>query len=225
MARRTDDEPDVSAPISIAAHADSSPETSVAAMLADLGRSARSAPLQFEGAGTSVGADADREHESLCRERAELGYLLCRSLRARRVVAFGCAVSAIVQLAAAMRDNGGGIVVAVATDSRAITFAHAALQAAGIAGFVEFRHHDARSALGDLGGDVDFAVIDTIGAGEACLNGIDVMRIVAPQMQGGAIALLGDIGPEPIAWMRTPVNGFRSMRLPLAGATELSVKA
>jgi hypothetical protein len=52
-----------------------------------------------------------------------------------------------------------------------------------------------------------------------------VIKIVAPQMRRGAIALNDNAEEDYLEFIRDPASGFRSMTLPLKGGTELSVKA
>ena len=91
--------------------------------------------------------------------------------------------------------------------------------------YVEIRAGDARETLRDLGGDVDFALIDGWPADEGPTLALQVMQLIAPQMQGGAIVLNDNAEDDYLAWIRDPANGFRSMSLPLKGGTELSVRA
>ena len=158
-------------------------------------------------------------------DQGELIYLLCRALRAKRVVEFATSIGmSTLYFAAAMRDNGGGKVIGSEIVPQKIAQAKRNLDAAGLADFVEIREGDARETLRDLGGDVDFVLIDGWPGGAGPSLALQVMRIVAPQMQGGAIALNDNAEQDYLAWVRDPANGFRSMTLPLKGGTELSVK-
>lgn len=158
-------------------------------------------------------------------EQGELMYLLCRSLRAKRVVEFATSIGmSTLYLAAAMRDNGGGIVIGSEIVPEKIAAAARNLADAGLSGYVEIREGDARETLRDLGGEVDFALIDGWPSGEGPSLALQVMRLIAPQMQGGAIALNDNAEADYLAWIRNPANGFRSMSLPLKGGTELSVR-
>jgi predicted O-methyltransferase YrrM len=158
-------------------------------------------------------------------EQGELIYLLCRSLRAKRVVDFATSIGfSALYLAAAMRDNGGGLVIGSEIVPAKIAAARRNLELAGLAEFVEIRQGDARETLRDLGGDIDFALIDGWPDGDDPSLALQVMRLIAPQMQGGAIALNDNAEQDYLEWVHDPANGFRSMRLPLKGGTELSVR-
>jgi predicted O-methyltransferase YrrM len=159
-------------------------------------------------------------------DQGELIYLLCRALRARRVVEFATSIGfSTLYFAAAMRDNGGGKVIGSEIVPQKIATARRHLEAAGLSDYVEIREGDARETLRDLGGDVDFALIDGWPGDDGPTLALQVMRLIAPQMQGGAIALNDNAEDDYLAWIRDPANGFRSMSLPLKGGTELSVKA
>ncbi|MFZ0497799.1 MAG: class I SAM-dependent methyltransferase [Steroidobacteraceae bacterium] len=159
-------------------------------------------------------------------DQGELIYLLCRALNARRVVDFATSIGfSALYLAAAVRDNGGGRVIGAEIVPAKIATARQNLGAAGLADLVEIRAGDARATLCDLGGAVDFALIDGWpGEAEPSLS-LEVMHLVAPQLRAGALVLNDNAEPDYLAFVRDPSNGFRSMTLPLKGGTELSVKA
>ncbi len=158
-------------------------------------------------------------------DQGELIYLMCRALRARRVVEFATSIGfSTLYFAAAMRDNGGGKVIGSEIVPRKIATARRHLEAAGLSDYVEIREGDARETLRDLGGDVDFALIDGWPGDDGPTLALQVMQLIAPQMQGGAIVLNDNAEDDYLAWIRDPANGFRSMSLPLKGGTELSVK-
>jgi predicted O-methyltransferase YrrM len=159
-------------------------------------------------------------------DQGELIYILCRSLSARRVVDFATSVGfSALYLAAAMRDNGGGRVIGAEIVPAKIATARQNLAAAGLSDFVEIRAGDARATLRDLGGAIDFALIDGWPGEQGPSLSLEVIRVVAPQLRPGALVLNDNAEPDYLAFVRDPVNGFRSMTLPLKGGTELSVKA
>lgn len=158
-------------------------------------------------------------------DQGELIYLLCRSLRAKRVVEFATSIGlSTLYLAAAMRDNGGGRVIGSEIVPEKIATARRHLAEAGLSDYVEIREGDARETLRELGGDVDFALIDGWPVDAGTSLALQVIQLIAPQMQGGAIALNDNAEPDYLAWVRDPRNGFRSMSLPIKGGTELSVR-
>jgi predicted O-methyltransferase YrrM len=132
-------------------------------------------------------------------------------------------VSAIYS-AAAVRDNGGGTVISSEIVPEKVARARQNLAAAGLAEFVDLRAGDARETLCDLGGLVDFALIDGFPTTSGPSLALQVMRIVAPQLRSGAMVMNDNGELDYLSFVRDPANGFLSMSLPLKGSTELSVK-
>jgi predicted O-methyltransferase YrrM len=159
-------------------------------------------------------------------DQGDLLYLLCRALGARRVVDFATSVGfSTLYLAAAMRDNGGGRVIGAEIVPEKIQAAQRNLEAAGLAAFVEIRAGDARETLRDVGGDIDLALIDGWPGGSGPSLSLEVMRVLAPQMRAGAIAVNDNAEEDYLEFIRNPQGWFRSTTLPLKGGTEVSVKA
>ena len=158
-------------------------------------------------------------------QQGELIYLLCRAQRAKRVAEFATSVGmSALYFAAAVRDNGGGTVIGSELVPEKVAVARRNLMAAGLADLVNIRQGDARETLRDLGGPVDFMLVDGWPGGEGPSLARQVMKIVAPQIRLGGL-VMNDNGEEDyLAWVRDPANGFRSMTLPIKGGTELSVK-
>jgi predicted O-methyltransferase YrrM len=158
-------------------------------------------------------------------QQGELLYLLCRSLNAQRVVDFATSVGfSTLYLAAAMRDNGGGRVIGAEIVPHKIATAKRNLAEAGLLEFVEIRAGDARETLRSVGGDIDLALIDGWPQAQGPSLALQVMRVLAPQMRAGAIAVNDNAEEDYLAFARDPAGWFRSMTLPLKGGTELSVK-
>ena len=158
-------------------------------------------------------------------EQGELIYLLCRGLRATRVAEFATSVGmSTLYFAAALRDNGGGTVIGSEIVPAKIETAKRNLTEAGLADYAEIREGDARKTLRDLGGPVDFVLIDGWpGEGGPSLAR-EVIEIVAPQLLVGGYVMNDNAEPDYLAFIRDPKNGFVSMTLPLKGGTELSLK-
>src|SRR3984957_10334270 len=94
-------------------------------------------------------------------EQGDLIYMLCRGMRATRVVEFATSIGmSTLYFAAAMRDNGGGTVIGSELVPAKVATAKRNLSKAGLADYAEIREGDARQTLRDLGGPVDFALID-----------------------------------------------------------------
>ncbi len=168
---------------------------------------------------------ADRAF-SISPEQGELIYLLCRAIRATRVVEFATSTGfSTLHFAAALRDNGGGLVIGSEIVPQKVETARRMLESAGLDRFAEIRAGDARETLRDLGGPVDFALIDGWPApGDGPSLARQVTEIVAPQLRTGAFLMNDNAEPDFLAFIRDPANGFLSMTLPLKGGTELAVK-
>lgn len=164
--------------------------------------------------------------------KAQLCYLLCRALGARRVVEVGTSFGvSTIYLAAAVRDNapvdaGPGIVIGTEIEPAKAAAARANMAGAGLDGFAEIREGDALETLRDAGGPVDFVLIDTwIPLARPALE------LLAPQMRPGAMVLCDNVKQFAKAYrdytdyVRDPANGFRSLLWPHKGGAELSVRA
>jgi predicted O-methyltransferase YrrM len=167
---------------------------------------------------------------ALDRDKAELCHLLCRALRARRVVEAGTSFGvSTLYLAAAVRENvereGEGIVIGTEYEPAKAAAARGHFAEAGLAGFIDLREGDLRETLRDVGGPVDFMLIDiwTPMARPA-------LELVAPQLRPGAIVACDnttqfrDAYADYFAFVGDPANGFRTLTLPFEGGFELSVR-
>jgi len=162
---------------------------------------------------------------SIVPEQGDLMYLLCRGLRAKRVAEFATSIGmSTLYLAAAMRDNGGGTVIGSELVPAKVEAARRNLDEAGLADYAEIREGDARQTLRDLGGMVDFALIDGWPLAEGPSLAYQVIKIVAPQIRIGGYVMNDNAEPDFLEFIRDPANGFLSISLPLKGGTELCVK-
>ncbi len=157
-------------------------------------------------------------------EQGNLIYLLCRGMRAVRVVEFATSVGmSTLYFAAAMRDNGGKVIGSELVPEK-IAAARSNLTEAGLADYVEIREGDARQTLRELGGPVDFVLIDGWPNDEASSLARQVIEIVAPQIRKGGYVMNDNAEPDFLDYIRDPANGFISMTLPIKNGTELSLK-
>jgi predicted O-methyltransferase YrrM len=157
--------------------------------------------------------------------QGDLIYLLCRAIRATRVVEFATSVGfSTLYFAAAMRDNGGGMVIGSELVPSKVVTARQNIDEAGLSRYVDIREGDGRQTLRDLGGPVDFALIDgwPLASGPSLAR--QVIEIVAPQLRIGGFLMNDNGEPDYIEFIRAPSNGFLSVKLPIKGGTELSVK-
>jgi predicted O-methyltransferase YrrM len=158
-------------------------------------------------------------------EQGDLIYLLCRGMRAKRVVEFATSIGmSTLYFAAAMRDNGGGLVIGSELVPAKVATAKRNLREAGLGEYAEIREGDARQTLRNLGGPVDFALIDGWPRDEEPSLAREVVEIIAPQLRVGGYILNDNAEPDFLDFIRDPGNGFLSVTLPLKNGTELSVK-
>jgi predicted O-methyltransferase YrrM len=158
-------------------------------------------------------------------EQGDLIYLLCRGMRATRVVEFATSIGmSTLYFAAAMRDNGGGTVIGSELVPAKVATAKRNLREAGLADYAEIREGDARQTLRDLGGPVDFALIDGWPREEEPSLALQVIEVVAPQLRVGGYVMNDNAEPDFLDFVRDSGNGFLSVTLPIKNGTELSVK-
>ena len=162
---------------------------------------------------------------SIVPDQGDLIYLLCRGMRATRVVDFATSIGmSAIYFAAAMRDNGGGTVIGSELVPEKVATARRNLTDAGLADYADIREGDARQMLRDLGGPVDFALIDGWPSGQDPSLAREVIEILAPQIKTGGYVLNDNAELDFLQFMRDPANGFISVSLPLKRGTELCVK-
>jgi predicted O-methyltransferase YrrM len=158
-------------------------------------------------------------------DQGDLIYLLCRGMRAKRVVDFATSIGmSALYFAAAMRDNGGGLVIGSELVQAKVDTARANLAEAGLADFADIRLGDARETLRDLGGPIDFALIDGWPQPDGPSLARTVIEIVAPQLRVGGYVLNDNAEPDFLEYIRDPANGFISTTLPIKRGTELALK-
>ena len=164
---------------------------------------------------------------ALDRDKAEFCYLLCRSLSATRVVEAGSSYGvSTLYLAAAVRDNQveNGLVIGTEYEPRKVEIAKTNFKKAGLSEFVELREGDLRQTLRDVGGPVDFMLVDIWEVAQPALE------LVSPRLRPGAIVAcdntavdIAEYGPY-FDFINDPKNRFRTMTVPLEGGFELSVR-
>ncbi len=164
---------------------------------------------------------------ALDRDKAELCYQLCRSLRANRVVEAGTSLGvSTLYLAAAVRDNETekGVVIGTEYEAKKAEIARAHFKEAGLSEYVELREGDLRQTLRDVGGPVDFMLVDIW---EVALPALE---LVAPSLRPGAIVLTDNTTTHAEAYrdyfefVNDPRNRLRTMTLPFEGGLELTVR-
>ena len=158
--------------------------------------------------------------------KAEFCYLTCRALRARRIVEVGTSHGVSTHyLAAAVRDNGGGLVVATEHEPEKAAAARANFEAAGIARLIDLREGDLRETLKDLQGPIDFVLMDIWTE-----MVVPALTLIGPHLRPGAVVIADNTEsakPGYAAFFRylaDPANGFKAMTLPFPGGLEFCVK-
>jgi predicted O-methyltransferase YrrM len=169
---------------------------------------------------------------ALDRDKAEFCYQVCRALGARRIVEAGTSFGvSTLFLASAVRDNiraqgGAGIVIGTEHEPRKVQAAHATFAEAGLAEFVDLREGDLRETLADVGGPVDFMLVDiwTPMARPA-------LELVAPRLRTGAVVICDNTKQfreayrDYFEFVEDPANRFLTTTLPFEGGLEFTVRA
>jgi predicted O-methyltransferase YrrM len=153
-------------------------------------------------------------------------YGIARSISAKRIVEFGTSYGvSTLYFAAALCDNGGGVVIGSELEESKVAKANGHLAEAGLSQFAEIRAGDALQMLRETGGTIDLLFLD--GWKELSL---DVLRITLGSLHRGSVVLADDVllFPDLLApyldHVRNPANGFISVAIPLGDGIEYSVK-
>ncbi|MFQ6346427.1 O-methyltransferase [Pseudomonas sp. R11F] len=155
------------------------------------------------------------------RDTGSLLYMLARSSRARAIVEFGTSFGlSTLFLAAALRDNGGGVLVGSEFEASKIALAREHFIEGGVSDLIEIREGDALVTLATgLPETVDLLLLD----GAKSLYG-DVLGLVEKHLRPGALVVADntDYCPEYLAHVRSADNGYLSV--PFADDIELSIR-
>ncbi len=159
-------------------------------------------------------------------KQGEFLYLLARSTGATRIVEFGTSFGiSTLYLAAAVKDNGGGVVIGSEMEPSKVVTARSNLREAGLDALVDVREGDAQETLRDPGGAIDLAFLD--GFKELYLP---MLKVLAPHLRRGGVVVADNIftfwrvlAPY-VSFVQNPDNGFSSVTLFLGDGTEYSVR-
>jgi predicted O-methyltransferase YrrM len=155
------------------------------------------------------------------RDTGKLLYMLARSTRAKAIVEFGTSFGlSTLHLAAALRDNGGGVLIGSEFEPSKIELARRHFVEGGVSDLIEIREGDALVTLArDLPSTVDLLLLD----GAKALYG-DVLKLVERHLRPGALVVADntDYCPEYLAHVRSPGNGYVSV--PFADDIEVSMR-
>lgn len=154
-------------------------------------------------------------------ETGRLLYMMARSASARHIVEFGTSFGiSTLHLAAALRDNGGGLLITSEFEPGKARRALEHLQQAGLDDLVELRVGDAMQTLATgLPANVDLLLLD----GAKALYG-DVLALVESRLRPGAFVIAdnADYNPDYVAYVRDPANGYLSV--PFGDDVEVSLR-
>ena len=166
---------------------------------------------------------------ALDRNKAEFCYQLCRANDARRIVEAGTSFGvSTLYLAAAVRDNvgaagGSGVVIGTEYEPDKARAARAHFEQAGLSRFIDLREGDLRETLKEIGGPVDFMLVDIW-----LPMALPALELVAPYLKPGAIVVSDNTERHRSEYADyfafLDANGFRTMTLPFDGGLEFSVR-
>ncbi len=158
--------------------------------------------------------------------KAEFCHLMCRALRATRVVEVGTSFGvSTLYLAEAVRENGGGVVIGTEHEPAKAAAARATFADAGLADLIDLREGDLRETLKVIEGPVDFVLMDiwTEMARPA-------IELIAPHLRRGAMIVADNTDQFRHAYrhffefVADPKNGLSTMTLPFDNGLEITVK-
>jgi predicted O-methyltransferase YrrM len=156
-------------------------------------------------------------------EVGRLLYMLVRLIRPQTVVEFGTSFGAsLVYLAAALRDNGNGLVIGTEFNANKITVATANAKRAGLSNHVRLLDGDAITTLATVSAPVDLFLLD--GWKELYFPALSAIE---PALRPGSVVIADNLSMLPqgyLDYVRNPVNGYASIELPLGDGLELSLR-
>ena len=183
-------------------------------------------PTGFEAADSAGRAFWRDKFVALDRDKAEFVYLLCRAMGARRIVEAGTSFGvSTLYLAAAVSDNGGGLVTTCDIEESKAAVARRHFDQAGLSEHVELQVGDIRETLRRLNEPIDVLLLDIW----APIAG-DVLAVVGPHLRvGGAVVVDNttvrrELYGSLFDYLDDHANGFTTQTLPFAGGLELAVK-
>lgn len=160
-------------------------------------------------------------HLPVSAETGRLLYMLARSAGARHIVEFGTSFGiSTIFLAAALKDNGGGMLIGSEFEPGKVAQARENLRTAKLAKFVDIRDGDALETLArDLPAAIDLVLLD--GAKSLYPQVLDLLE---PRLRSGALVVAdnADMCPQYVARVRSATGGYMSVAF--AGEVELSLR-
>jgi predicted O-methyltransferase YrrM len=169
-------------------------------------------------------ADSRSERAMLSPAQGRFLYLLARATGATTVVEIGSGAGvATLYLAAAVRDNWGGRVLAVEPDANQRRLAAANTREAGVGPFVDWYGEDARAAITGLAGPVDMV---RLAAWQDDYQAL--FDALLPRLRPGAILVANraPVSQLPGPWLArlsTSAGSLGSVTVPLGAGLEFAV--
>ena len=164
---------------------------------------------------------------ALDRDKGEVCYQLCRSIGASRIVEAGTSFGiSTMYLAAAVRDNQfkKGVVIGTEHEPAKVKIALQNFEKAGLSEFIDLREGDLRQTLKEVGGSVDFMLVDIWNVA------LPALELVSSNLRPGAIIICDNTTVSAEAYrgyfkfVNDPKNQFRTMTVPFRGGLELTVR-
>jgi len=159
--------------------------------------------------------------------KAQFCHLICRSLKASRVVEVGTSFGvSTLYLADAVRANGGGVVIGTEHEPAKAAAARATFAEAGLSKFIDLREGDLRETLKVIEGPVDFVLVDIW-----VEMARPALELIHPHLRPGAVVVADNTTQVRHSYRRffefveDPANGLSAMTLPFDGGLEFIVKA
>ena len=186
----------------------------------------------------SGGTDFARLESATAQERADalsdyylpvtpaagrLLYALVRAARPATVVEFGMSLGiSAIHLASAVRDNGSGRVVTTELSAAKVSAAKKTFADVGLDDLIEVLEGDALTTLAELGGPVDFVLLD--GWKELY---VPVLELLEPRLAPGTLVVADNTSMpelEPyLEYVRDPSNGYVSVSFPARDADSMEI--
>ncbi len=164
---------------------------------------------------------------ALDRDKGEFCYQLCRSIGASRIIEAGTSFGvSTMYLAAAVRDNQfkKGVVIGTEHEPAKVKVALQNFEEAGLSEFIDLREGDLRETLKEVGGLVDFMLVDIWNVA------LPALELVSSNLRPGAIVVCDNTTVSAEAYrgyfkfINDPKNQFRTMTIPFRGGLELTVR-
>ena len=164
---------------------------------------------------------------ALDRDKGEFCYQLCRSIGASRIIEAGTSFGvSTMYLAAAVRDNQfkKGVVIGTEHEPEKVKVALQNFEEAGLSEIIDLREGDLRETLKEVGGLVDFMLVDIWNVA------LPALELVSSNLRPGAIVVCDNTTVSAEAYrgyfkfINDPKNQFRTMTIPFRGGLELTVR-